>query len=113
MEIRTKTTQGATVLELKGKLIGNTDANTFRMSLREQLSKNVSKVVIDLEELEWLNSSGLGLLVEAAIKMRQAAGDIKLARANERVKNIFAITKLEQMFEIFSTVDDAIAAFDK
>ncbi|HOZ36353.1 MAG TPA: STAS domain-containing protein [bacterium] len=67
----------------------------------------------DLQKVSWMNSTGLGALMGAMTLLRNKGGDLKLAKIPDNVENLFAITKLNTIFDTFGTVEDAIAAFSK
>ena len=74
------------------------------------LNKN-KKIVISLEKVTFLDSSGLGMLVNLFFECKQREVQIKLAKVSAEARNIFRQTKMENNFEIFETVNEAIASF--
>ena len=67
--------------------------------------------VLDLGELSYMDSSGLGEMVACYSKVRKAGGEIRLARTTARIKDLLAITRLVTVFECYDTEDLAIASF--
>ena len=64
-----------------------------------------------MSNVKWMNSSGLGTLMAGLTTLRSSDGDLKLAGLSERVKRPIEITKLNQVLQIYDTVDDAISSF--
>jgi anti-sigma B factor antagonist len=99
------------VLELKGKIMGGPESLAFHEELKKAVAAGQRKVVLDLGDVEWMNSSGLGLLISALTTSRNSGGEMKLARATDKITSLLVITKLNSVFDTKSTVDDAIASF--
>ncbi|MDP8205882.1 MAG: STAS domain-containing protein [Candidatus Electryonea clarkiae] len=111
MKLKSKIFEDVLVLELKGKIMGGPDAAIFREELKNQLDGGVKKVIVDLGKVDWMNSSGLGILIGGLTSVRNAEGEMKLARTTEKIKSLLMITKLIQVFETFESVESAIASF--
>jgi len=99
-----------TVIALEGNLMGGPDASTLNTMLHQLLGEGKKRVVLDLSGVQFINSSGLGLLIGGVNAMRSAGGTLKVAGASEKVRGLIKITKLEQVFELYPTVAEAVAA---
>jgi anti-sigma B factor antagonist len=110
-----KTTQHGTVsvVHLQGNLMGGPDASTLNDKLHGLVSDGKKHVVIDLGGVEFMNSSGLGLLLGGASLLKNAGGKLVLAAASGKIGTLIKITKLDPVFEQYRSVPDAIAAFKK
>jgi anti-sigma B factor antagonist len=113
MTITTSTVAGATVLALEGNLMGGPDAAAMNGKLRELIDGGVRKVVLDLSRLQFMNSSGLSLLIGGASALKNAGGALKLSGASEKITGLIKITRLESVFESYPTIDAAVASFRK
>jgi anti-sigma B factor antagonist len=102
---------GILVFELKGKIMGGPESATFHEELKKAVAAGQRRVVMDLGEVEWMNSSGLGLLISALTTVRNSSAEMKLARATDKITSLLVITKLNSVFETCATIDDAIASF--
>lgn len=71
----------------------------------------VSKIVLNLEKVNYIDSSGLATLVEGLQRMRTYGGKMRLTNLSPKVKSLFEITKLEKLFEIFQEEKQATEAF--
>jgi anti-sigma B factor antagonist len=101
------------VLEPKGKIMGGPDATILHDQLHEFIDQNKKKVVIDLAKVDWMNSTGLGILISGLTTLRNNGGELKLANVTEKIQSLLTITKLITVFECFDSVEDAVASFNK
>lgn len=84
-------------------------APTLKEKLTQQLQTGASALVVDLSEVAFLDSTGLGALVEARAAATEAGGALPIVCNQERILKLFTITGLDGVFAIHSTVDDAVA----
>ncbi len=111
MEILQKTQAPVTILALTGNIVGASESSILIDKLHELLEKGENKVVIDLTQVSWMNSSGLGTLISGLNTMRQAGGNLKLCGMSQKIKNLLTITKLVTVFESFATEEEAVASY--
>ena len=111
MSISTRQTDGVTILEPEGKIMGGPEATELRNKLYELIAQNLKKVVIDLTHVEWMNSTGLGILISGMTSLRNNKGELKLTSVNEKVANLFEITKLASVFDTYKTPEEAVNSF--
>jgi len=100
---------GEGVLCLRGPL---TKENVLPFQNAFRREENSETVIIDLSEVPYIDSSGLGSLVTACLSRQKTGRRIALSGVNERVLRLFEITKLESFFLIFPTIDTALAALN-
>ncbi len=113
MTLKEKELNGVVVLEMAGKVMGGPDANLLSEKLHQLVDQGKTKVVADLANVSWMNSSGLGILIGGLTTMRNNKGDLKLANVTERIQSLLIITKLITIFETFEKLDDAINSYQK
>lgn len=102
---------GVTVLELKGTItLGGGDV-TMRDRIKELLGQDRKKIVIDLGEVSFMDSTGLGELVAAYTTARHQQATLKLANLTRKIKDLLSITQLAAVFETYESLDEAIASF--
>lgn len=99
------------IIEMKGNVLGGPDASILNDQLHQCIDEGKKKIVVDLGEVTFINSSGLGMLIGGLTTMKNSGGNLKLARPNERVQGLLAITKLITVFECFDTIDGAVQSF--
>jgi anti-sigma B factor antagonist len=102
---------GVTILELKGTItLGSGDVN-MRDKIKELLTQDHKKIIIDLGEVSFMDSTGLGELVAAYTTARHQQATLKLAQLTKKIKDLLSITQLAAVFETYETLDEAIASF--
>lgn len=111
MKMNERESDGVVILELSGKIMGGPDASLLNDKLHELIESGKTKVIADLEKVNWMNSSGLGILIGGLTTMRNNGGDLKLANITDRIQSLLMITKLLTVFETFETIDKAIDSF--
>lgn len=102
----------AVIAELKGNVMGGPEAVEFGNSLKKLLGEGKKNVVIDLSEVKFMNSSGLGMMISALTSVKSADGVLKLANVTDKIQSLLMITKLITIFETFNSVDEAVKSFN-
>jgi len=102
-----------TVLSLQGNLMGGPDATALNAALHQLVDGGARRVVLDMAGVDFMNSSGLSLLIGGATIMKNAGGGLKLARASAKISSLIKITKLGGVFENFPSVEAAVESFGK
>ena len=111
MTLKEREQDGVVVIELSGKIMGGPDATLLNEKLHELIDNGKSKVIVDLAKVNWMNSSGLGILIGGLTTMRNNEGDLKLANVTGKIQSLLIITKLITVFETFDSIDKAVASF--
>lgn len=97
------------VVSLTGEIDYN-QSHKLLAALNEQVEKRPSRLVIDLSEVDYMDSSGLGTLVKIFQQVNAYKGKMALVAMNDRVRNAFEITRLDKFFAIHDSVDEALNA---
>ena len=95
-------------------LSGFLDAYTyqkFEEELKKQIQQNKFKIIVDMENLDYISSAGLGVFMSVIAQIRQHNGDIKLTGLNSKVYKVFDLLGFTKLFQIFSEFDEAMNAF--
>jgi len=109
MKLRQKELKGGVVLlEVEGNIVGGPDAISLNDEVHKLVDSGTKKFIVDMKSVEHINSSGLGILIASLNAVRQAGGDLKIANASPRVLDLLKITKLNQIFESYQSVDEAV-----
>lgn len=111
MKFKTKEVKNVTIIELKGNVMGGPDATMLNDELHKLIEAKKVRVVVDLGDVKFMNSSGLGMLIGGLTTMRNAGGDLKIARASEKIESLLIVTKLITVFDHHETIDKAVGAF--
>jgi anti-sigma B factor antagonist len=110
MVVKEKKVGEAVVLMVDGEINFNTSPD-FRKAFLKVIEAKSQKVVVNLSSVAYVDSSGLATLVEAHQKVKSAGGKLKLTNLSAKVKSLFEITKLEKLFDIQPTEEDAVKSF--
>lgn len=111
MQIKEKIEKGVAIVSLKGDLLGEPDTTNIREKVRNLVSTSVKNVILDLGGVNYMNSSGLGTLISTLTTTRNAGGDLRLARVEGKVQNLFVMTQLVKVFDTYESVDEAVTSF--
>jgi anti-sigma B factor antagonist len=111
MQINEREVNGVTVLEIHGKILMGEGDIAIKKKVDELLAENVKSVILDLANVPYIDSSGLGELIRCYTTMRKANGTLKLANVTERIVDLLTITKLITVFEYYKSVDEAVNSF--
>lgn len=101
------------VLEPRGSLIGGEETDELKAKAKDLIEQGNKKMVLDLGNVTYINSSGIGALVGIHTMYSKAEGKIKLCRMGKGVQNVFVITRLASVFDIEESRDDAVNSFSK
>ena len=110
MEITVKEKGPVTILHITGRLDLASGA-ALKEQVKKQLSKQSTAIHLNLAEVEFINSSGLGALVSIMKEVRLFKGRLTLSNLATYVQEIFDITQLSHIFEIFSSEEEALASY--
>jgi len=102
---------GVSVLELSGRLVLGEEARSFRTTVDELLSQGKTLLVVDLENLTYIDSSGVGAIVEAFLSVRRQGGSVKFSAPRPFWREILEFTRLYPTAEIFPTTGAAVQSF--
>ncbi len=109
MKLRQKELKNGVVLfEIEGNIVGGPDAMTLNEEVHKLVGGGTKKFIVDLKSVEHINSSGLGILIASLNAVRQAGGDLKIANASSKVLELLKITKLNQIFDSYKSIDEAV-----
>jgi anti-sigma B factor antagonist len=100
-----------TLLHLKGTLVAGGDVELLDSQVLALLQKGVTRIILDLGELNYIDSSGIGALIRAYSSALQKSAAVKLYRLTRRVYDVLQITRLSSVFEIFNDLEKAVASF--
>ena len=113
MKINQREANGAVILDLDGKLTGGPDAETFRNIFKNLISEGKKNIIVNLEKVSWINSTGLGILISGYTSVRKGGGDLILTNVGDRIESILYVTKLNLLFNTFDSEEEAINSFSK
>ena len=90
--------------------LDESNCNYLLDCVEEEILEGRKKLILDCGRLEFISSMGLGMLVRVNSRMKKLGGDVKLAAVHGAVAQVMSVVGLNRIFQIYPTVDDAIAA---
>ncbi len=113
MKLTDREENGVIVLEPTGKIMGGPDASLLHDKLYEFIEQDKKQFIVDLSAVDWMNSTGLGILISGYTTLRNNGGKLKLANVTEKIKTLLVITKLDPVFESYDSIAEAIKSFEQ
>ena len=110
MKIDARASDGVTVLDIHGKITIEVTAQ-LRKELADLLEAGRNKILLNLGDVSFMDSSGIGELVRSYHSVMRAEGEVKLLNLTKKIKALLAITKLLTIFECYDDESEAIASF--
>ncbi|MCX6641353.1 MAG: STAS domain-containing protein [bacterium] len=111
MKLKLHEENNVLIIEIKGKMMGGPEANDFHEALKTEIGKGFKKFILDLREVDWMNSSGLGMLIGGLTTIKNAGGELKLSSVTEKIHSLFVITKLVTIFESYDSMEKALESY--
>jgi anti-sigma B factor antagonist len=113
MSITTSTRQvgGVTIVDIKGRIVLGEESASVRDLVCDLLSKGQKQILINLGDVDYIDSMGLGSLVGAFVTVRKQGGHLKLLNVNDKVIDVMQVTKLYTVFDIMDNEAQAVASF--
>lgn len=111
LSITTREIEGIQIFDLKGRLTVGEEVADFRGKLRSLIEEGHKKIILDLADIDYIDSTGLGSLVVCFTRVQRAGGEMKLLNLNRRNIELLVLTKLTTVFELFNDEQDAVNSF--
>ncbi len=99
------------ILSVEGRLVDKAEAVNVSVEIDEELESGTHHFIIDLTKLEYMNSTGLNILINIMNKTRNQGGESIIVGATPRIKSLFVVTKLDSVFKMNDSMDEATAYF--
>ena len=101
-----------TVIDASGRITLGEGSSTFRDSIKDLTNKGNKKVLLNLADVSYIDSSGIGELVSGFTTVSNAGGQLKLLKLTKRIQDLLQITKLYTIFEVFDDEAKGLASFN-
>ena len=111
MELETREDGRVTILTVRGDLVIGEGESAFKKTVTRLIEEGKIYLLVDLKEVRFLDSSGLGALVRAMTNSQKEGGDTKLLHAGPQVRKLLEMTKLDSVFEIHDDKERAVSSF--
>jgi anti-sigma B factor antagonist len=111
VKLSTRQVGNVTVIDVAGRITLGEGSSALRETLRELVAKNQTKILLNLADVTYIDSSGIGELVSGYTTVTNTGGSLKLLNLNKRVKDLLQITKLYTVFEVHEDEAAAIRSY--
>jgi anti-sigma B factor antagonist len=113
MKATIRQVDSVTVVDVSGRITLGEGCAQLRELIRDQLSKGNKKILINLADVSYIDSSGIGELVSAYTAVTNQGGQLKLLKLTKKVHDLLQITKLYTVFDVHDDEAEAVASFEK
>ncbi len=104
---------GVTLLQLEGRIVLGEESNAFRERVKSMLAENKKRIVLNMSNVTYIDSAGLGTLVATFHSARNQGATLKLANLGAKFREVLQVTKLLTVFEVFDNETAALQSFSK
>lgn len=111
MDLKTTENDRVTILTLNGDLVIGEAESIFKKTVTRLLEEGKIHLLVDLKDVRFLDSSGLGALVRALTNSQKEGGQTKLVHAGPQIRKLLEMTKLDSVFELHDDLSTAISSF--
>lgn len=111
VKLNTRQVGNVSVVDVAGRITLGEGSAALRETLRDMVAKNQTKILLNLGDVTYIDSSGIGELVSGYTTVANTGGQLKLLNLNKRVKDLLQITKLYTVFEVKEDEAEAIRSF--
>ena len=112
-EYKNSKQDGINTYALKGELIDKTQSTGLLQEIESAITHNENKILLNLEDLKYINSSGLSVLISILTKSRRSGGEVAIFNVNKKITELLVITKLSNVFNVSDSASEAIAILNK
>jgi anti-sigma B factor antagonist len=113
LRISDRDVQGVIALDLSGRIVAGEECDALRAKIKELLSNKQARLLLNMGEVTRIDSTGIGMLVEAAINTARQGGHLKLVKLPRLIYNVLYTHRLVQAFEIHTSEEEALASLEK
>jgi anti-sigma B factor antagonist len=112
MDIKERVVGGVSILDLSGKIVLGEGDVQVKERIKDLLSDGQRRILLNLAEVNYIDSAGLGTLIGSYTTVKRDGGSLKLVNLTKRIQDLLAITKLITVFETFDNEAEALASFN-
>lgn len=112
LKVTTRVKDGILVVDCSGRIVFGDESSLLRETIKQAVTEN-NRIVLNLGEVSYIDSGGLGTLVALRVTAQNAGGAIKLTNLTKRVGDVLQITKLLTVFDVYNSEAEAIESFRK
>ncbi|MBI3669030.1 MAG: STAS domain-containing protein [Acidobacteria bacterium] len=113
LKITNREVDGVAVLALEGRIVLGEESNAMREAVKSLLAKNQKKIVLNMDNVTYIDSAGLGTLVAAHHSAKSQNAALRLSNLGSKFQEVLQVTKLLTVFEVFPSETEAVRSFSK
>ena len=113
MDIKERVVDGVSVLDLSGKIVLGEGDGQVRERIKDLLSDGQKKILLNLGDVTYVDSAGLGALISSYTTTKREGAQLKLVNLTKRIQDLLAITKLITVFDTYDNEQEAIESYSK
>ncbi len=113
LKMSTREIGGVTVVDLEGRIVLGEESNAMREQVKSLLAANKKRIVLNMANVTYIDSAGLGTLVASFHSARSQGATLKLANLGDKFREVLQVTKLLTVFEVFNNEATAVASFGR
>ena len=115
MSIKTRTELNGkiAIIDIRGAFIGDEETDQFRVAVTDFIEQGNKSLVINMQKVNYMNSSGIGALIAAHTSYAKLGGEVKITGITNNVQSLLVMTKLVDVFDVYENIDEAIDSFLK
>jgi anti-sigma B factor antagonist len=113
LKLTSSDVDGASVVALDGRIMLGEESEALREKVKSLIAEGNKNIVLNMDHMEYIDSTGLGILVSLHVSARAQGGTLKLSNLGPRFHEILRITKLVKVFEVCNTEAAAVASFSR
>jgi anti-anti-sigma factor len=111
MKFSEETIGAVRVFHLEGKIMGGPESQAMCDYLKSLVDTGTRSLVMDFDNVQWINSNGVGIVIACLTGLRNSGGDLCFANVHGAAKHYFEITRLDTVVKVFGTIEEAVASF--
>ncbi len=111
LEIQRREREGIAILDLNGRLIVGEGCTLLREKVTDEVARGVTSIILNLKDVDFIDSTGLGSMVICYTTLQKAQGKVKLENLNRRNIELLLLTKLSTVFELFNDEQQAVNSY--
>ena len=113
LRVTNREVDGVAVVALEGRIVLGEESNALRESVKSLLANNKKQIVLNMDNVTYIDSAGLGTLVAAHHSARAQNASLKLSNLGSKFQEVLQVTKLLTVFEVFDSETAAVRSFQK
>jgi anti-anti-sigma factor len=111
VEVGVRTADGVTILTVRGTILGGPESDALRAELDRAFARGARRLLVDVTDVPWMNSAGLGIFLSAYSRLRALDGDLRFCGVGARVHEILRTTKLLTVLAVLDDEEAGVRSF--